>query len=224
MNKAKAILASYVGVLVYAGLVFLGAGTFAYWQGVLYVVLAMIGTTVSHVLTPAGSDITANRAKEVAAGQAWDKRLLAASFFINIGTFVVAGMDSGRYGWSGRVPVAVTVAGAILMLAGQALFALAKRENAFFSSTVRIQTERGHRLCDTGPYRFVRHPGYLGMLLALLAFPLVMDSYWALGPAVLAAVVLVVRTALEDRFLMGNLPGYPAYAARTRWRLIPGVF
>jgi protein-S-isoprenylcysteine O-methyltransferase Ste14 len=107
---------------------------------------------------------------------------------------------------------------------GQVLFAVAKRENDYFSSTVRIQAERGHQVCDTGLYRFVRHPGYLGMLMSLLAFPLVMNSYWAFVPAGIAASVLVVRTVLEDRFLVKELPGYADYTNTTRSKLLPGVF
>jgi protein-S-isoprenylcysteine O-methyltransferase Ste14 len=89
---------------------------------------------------------------------------------------------------------------------------------------VRIQDDKGHRVCDTGLYGIVRHPGYLGMLLTLLAVPLVLGSYWAFVPAGVAAILLVVRTALEDRFLSAHLPGYAAYAARTRRKLVPGVF
>lgn len=224
MDKAKAILASYVGILVFASLVFLGAWKLAYWQGILYVVLALVGATLSHVLVPAGAQLTARRAREAKAGQTWDKRLLGALFLANAATFVVAGLDSGRFGWSGAVPLAVTVTGAAVMVAGQSIFAVAKRENEFFSSTVRVQTEHGHHVCDTGLYRFVRHPGYLGMLMSSLAFPFVMNSYWALVPTLLAAALLVARTVLEDRFLMRELKGYPDYAARTTWRLVPRVF
>ena len=224
MGRTKAIVASYVGVLVYAGLVFLGAWRLVYWQGLLYVALALAGTTLSHLLVPAGSELTANRAREAGAGEAWDRRLLGALFIVNVVMFVAAGLDSGRFGWSGRVPPAVTVAGAALMLAGQAVFALAKRQNEFFSSTVRIQAERGHRVCDAGLYARVRHPGYLGMLSSLVAFPLVMGSYWAFVPALAGAALLVRRTALEDRFLIERLPGYADYARATRWRLVPGVY
>ena len=110
------------------------------------------------------------------------------------------------------------------MLLGQVLFAVAKRENVHFSSTVRIQVERGHQVCDTGLYRFVRHPGYLGMLTSQLAFPLVMNSYRAFVPAGIGASVLVVRTVLEDRFLVEHLPGYADYTNRTRNKLLPGLF
>lgn len=217
-------MASYVGVAAYASLVFVGAGRLSYWPGVLYVSLAVAGTAISQLLVPAASDLAASRSREAGAGQEWDKRLLGAYFLVNVATLVVAGMDSGRFGWSGRVPAPVIVAGAVLMVAGQIVFALAKRENAFFSSTVRIQDERGHVVCDTGLYRFVRHPGYVGMLVSLLASPLVLASYWSFIPAVLGASVLVVRTAVEDRFLAMELPGYSEYQTSTKWRLVPGVF
>lgn len=224
MSKTKAIVASYIGVLAFASLVFLGAGRLVYWQGLLYVALSLVGATLSHVLVPAGSQITANRAREARGGQKWDRRLLGVHSIVTVVTFVTAGLDSGRFGWSGGVPLGVTVAGGALMLAGQLVFALAKRENEFFSSTVRIQTERDHQVCDAGLYAFVRHPGYLGMVVSQLAFPLVMGSYWAFIPAALGAAILVVRTRLEDRFLNSELPGYQEYAVRTRWRLVPGVF
>ncbi len=224
MTKAKAIIGSYVGVLGFAAPVFLGAWKLVYWQGLLYVGVALVGTTLNHLLVRKGSDITVDRASRAHEGQDWDKRVLGAIFLVSVVTFALAGLDSGRFGWSGRVPNWVAIAGVVLMLVGQLLFAVAKRENAFFSSTVRIQDGRGHKVCDTGLYRFVRHPGYLGMLLSLLAFPLIMESLWAFIPASVGVLLLVVRTLLEDRFLTERLPGYVEYAARTRWRLIPGVF
>ena len=222
--KTKAIVASYFGVLLYASLVFLGAWKIAYWQGVLYVVIALVGTTLNHVLVPAGSTITADRAREAHLGQDWDRRLLGLSFLVTAVTFLTAGLDSGRFGWTGHVSIGVTIAGAAVMLAGQVLFAVAKRENPFFSSTVRVQTERGHHVRDAGVYRVVRHPGYLGMLISLLAFPVVMNSYWAFVPAGVGAAVLTVRTVLEDRFLIRELPGYKDYAERTPWMLLPNLF
>jgi protein-S-isoprenylcysteine O-methyltransferase Ste14 len=223
VGKTRAIVVSYVGVLVYASFVFIGAWKLAYWQGWLYVALAVLGTTIGHALTPPDSDLAERRTEETGAGQEWDRRLLKLFFLVNVVMFLVAGADSGRFGWSGSVPLFVTLAGAALMIAGQTLFAMAKRENAFFSATVRIQTEHGHAVCDTGLYRLVRHPGYLGMLLTLLAFPLVMNSYWAFVPALLGAAILVARTMLEDRFLARELAGYAEYATTTRFMLIPGL-
>lgn len=224
MNKSRAILASYVGVVLYASVIFIAAGRLAYWQGLLYLTLALVGTTLTHVLAKPGSNLTAQRADEASEGEAWDKRLLGLHPLVSIIMFAVAGLDSGRFGWTGEVPLGVTLAGVVLMLLGQTIFAVARRQNEFFSSTVRIQDERGHRVCDTGLYGQVRHPGYLGMLISLLAFPLVLNSYWSFIPAVLGAAILVVRTVLEDRYLTDRLQGYAEYTTRTRWRLVPMVF
>lgn len=110
------------------------------------------------------------------------------------------------------------------MLLGQVIFAVGRRQNEFFSATVRIQHEKGHRVCDAGLYRHTRHPGYAGMLISQLSFPLVINSYWSFAPAILGAAVLVRRTTLEDRYLTEHLQGYADYAARTRWRLMPTIF
>ncbi|HNP86771.1 MAG TPA: isoprenylcysteine carboxylmethyltransferase family protein [Kouleothrix sp.] len=220
----RAVISAYVGVLLFAVFIFLGAGKLAYWQGLLYVVLALAGVTLNQLLTRKDDELIIERTRGARTGVAWDRRILGAYFLLNIVAFVIAGLDSGRFGWSGSVPLGITISGVVLMVLGQLLFAMAMRENKFFSSTVRLQSERGHRVCDTGLYRFVRHPGYLGMLLSQLSFPLVLGSYWAFIPVGGAVVLLVVRTLLEDRFLLQSLPGYVGYAARTKWRLVPMLF
>ncbi len=96
--------------------------------------------------------------------------------------------------------------------------------NAFFSLTVRIQKERGQAVVEGGPYRFVRHPSYVGGILFELAAPIMLGSWWALIPGGLDAVLFVIRTALEDKTLQAELDGYPAYTERTRYRLVPGVW
>lgn len=223
MRRVAAVLASYVGVLMFAGLVFLGAGRLDLWTGWLYVGLALVGTTISHLLMPRGSDLTVDRVARAAQGEAWDKRLVGLSFACSFLMFVLAGMDVGRFGWTGPVPWFVPAVGAALMFAGQVVFALAKRENRWFSSTVRLQPERGHAVCDTGPYRLVRHPGYLGLLVSQFAFPLVLGSGVAMLPAFLLCGATFYRAEWEDEFLRKKLPGYAAYAARTPWLLFPGL-
>ena len=116
------------------------------------------------------------------------------------------------------------MAGVVLFVLGSGLFTRAAGENPFFEKTVRIQTERGHRVIDTGPYRVVRHPGYVGLFLVLFSLPPLLTSAWAFVPAILSAIALVVRTTLEDRTLHEKLPGYAEYAQRVRSRLIPGVW
>ena len=114
--------------------------------------------------------------------------------------------------------------GLLLAVAGGFLFAWALRENRFFTAVVRVQTERGHAVCTTGPYRIVRHPGNLGMIVGTLGLPLIFQSTWSFVPAALSVLDLILRTHLEDAMLTRELDGYRGYRARTRFRLVPGVW
>ena len=114
--------------------------------------------------------------------------------------------------------------GYALLIAGMAGLTWAESVNKFFEPTVRIQADRGHTVIDTGPYAIIRHPGYVAACLLILGMPLSLGSFWALIPAVLSCLLLVVRTVLEDRTLRAELPGYKEYAQRVRYRLVPGVW
>jgi protein-S-isoprenylcysteine O-methyltransferase Ste14 len=118
----------------------------------------------------------------------------------------------------------VKILALIILLAGYALGSYALIENRFFSGMVRIQADRGQQVVSSGPYRWVRHPGYAGALWSYLAMPLFLDSAWAYLPVVFLTIVLVIRTALEDRTLQDELQGYRDYTKRVRYRLLPGVW
>ncbi len=156
--------------------------------------------------------------------KAWDK-VLAPLMGISLSfpLVIVTGLDH-RYGWSPVFPIWLNITGLILIAAGYAFAAWALAENRFFSGVVRIQADRGHVVCDAGPYRIVRHPGYAGNILALPGIVLALGSVWTLIPAAVALIITVIRTALEDRTLQEELPGYPDYARRVRCRLIPGIY
>ena len=154
----------------------------------------------------------------------WDKVLAPLmALSVSYPPVIVAGLDH-RLGWSPVFPPWLIVFGFILISLGYAFATWAFMENRFFSSTVRIQTDRGHEVCDSGPYRVVRHPGYAGSTLPLLGIVLALSSVWALVPAAVALIIAVSRTALEDRALQEELPGYRDYAREVRYRLIPGIF
>ena len=149
-------------------------------------------------------------------------RWRVAPFFL--AHFIVAGLDVGRFGWSGPVPLVVHGTGLLFYVSGIALAMRALVVNRFFSPVVRIQEERGHRLITEGPYRFVRHPGYAGMLLSFLGSGLVLGSWWSLLPLIPVVVLILRRTILEDHYLREHLEGYVGYAERVRYRLLPGVW
>jgi len=136
---------------------------------------------------------------------------------------LVAGLDV-RFGWV-RVPsVAWHITGAVVLAVGLGLSAWAMIANAYFSTAIRIQSDRGHTVCRSGPYRFVRHPGYVGFILQSLSVPFLLGSLWALVPGIIAAVLMGIRTSLEDRTLQAELPGYQDYVQEVRHRLIPGIW
>ena len=139
------------------------------------------------------------------------------------GIAIVATLDDGRFHWS-HVPWWVCVLGYVLLVAGLAGMTWAESVSKFFEPTVRIQTDRGHRVIDTGPYALVRHPGYVAACLLCLGMPLSLGSFWALIPGILSCLLLVLRTIWEDRTLRDELVGYEEYTQRVRYRLVPGVW
>lgn len=156
------------------------------------------------------------------APKGWDRALTAGFLPVFVALFVVPALDF-RLGWSHVSPVLRAIA--FVLVAGfYVLLALVLRENPFLSRVVEVRPDAGHRVVTTGPYAIVRHPMYAGYLVWLIAVPIALGSLLALAPAALLAGAIVTRTVLEDRTLHAELPGYPEYAARVRWRLLPGVF
>lgn len=156
--------------------------------------------------------------------KAWD-RVLSRLMSISVGfpLVIVAGLDH-HYGWTSTFPLWVSILGLLLIGIGYAFATWALVENRYFSGVVRIQMDRGHTVCDTGPYRFVRHPGYAGNILPLAGIVLGLGSLWTILPAAFALLIALLRTALEDRMLQAELPGYQEYASRVRYLLFPGIY
>lgn len=208
-------------------ILFLCAGDPGWWQAWLYSLLiftAGIGGRIWAEKRHPGLTAERQNIENIQNAKAWDKvlaPLMAVSLVFPM--VIVAGLDH-RYNWSSGFPLWLIVIGFILIALGYAFAAWALAENRFFSSVVRIQTDRGHVVCDTGPYRFVRHPGYAGNILPLTGIVLALGSVWALIPAAVALIITVIRTTLEDQTLQEELPGYRDYTRRVRYRLIPGIY
>ena len=202
-------------------------GDLGWWQAWLYsllIVAAGIGGRMWAEQRHPGLMAERQNIENIQNAKAWDK-VLAPLMAVSVGypMVFVAGLDH-RYHWSSEFPLWLIVIGFILISLGYAFAAWALAENRFFSSVVRIQTDRGHVVCDSGPYRFVRHPGYAGNILALFGIVLALGSVWTLIPAAVASFIAVIRTALEDQTLQEELPGYRDYARRVRYRLIPWIY
>lgn len=202
------------------------SGNWGWWEGWVYAMIGILGFAISRVLVARRHpDLIKERARFTNQPDAkpWDRFL---STMVGMGSSLiplVAGLDA-RYKWSGTFDVELKSIALLVILAGYVIGSYALVENRFFSGVVRIQFERNHQVVSSGPYHWMRHPGYAGALWCYLATPFFLDASWALLPAALISTILIVRTALEDRTLQEELVGYREYAQRVRYRLLPGVW
>jgi protein-S-isoprenylcysteine O-methyltransferase Ste14 len=223
----KWIVQAVLGLIGYGLILFLSAGRLDWiWGWALLIVVAAFLAAHPLILIPINPELLAEREKGITGKgvKSWDRWITALAAGVSpIASWIVAGLDV-RWGWTGPASSVFHIGGLIVMALGYALFLWAMASNAFFAEGVRIQQERGHAVAAGGPYRYVRHPGYVGTILSQAATPFLLGSAWALIPSVASAVLYVVRTSLEDQTLRQELPGYESYAQRTRYRLLPGVW
>jgi protein-S-isoprenylcysteine O-methyltransferase Ste14 len=213
-----------MGVIMMAAILFLTAGRWDWtmgWAVVSATALWVIGTGIA--LIPNNIGLLAERLGPRKGAKSWDTAIMGIIGIAILVQYVVAGLDM-RNGWSQGITLPLQIGMLALVLVGHGLVVWATASNAYFSQIVRIQTERGHSVATGGPYRIVRHPSYIGVILVYVATAIALGSWWALIPGGLCAGLIVIRTALEDRTLLTELPGYTEYAQKTRYRLIPGLW
>ncbi|NTW08755.1 MAG: isoprenylcysteine carboxylmethyltransferase family protein [Anaerolineaceae bacterium] len=208
-------------------ILFICAGDFAWWQAWVFSILIFAAGIAGRILAERrhpGLLAERVRSESIQDAKPWDK-VLAPLMAVSIGfpVVIVAGLDH-RFGWSDAFPTWVNLLGLVMVAFGYAFAVWALIENRYFSGVVRIQTDRGHVVCDSGPYRIVRHPGYAGNILPLPGIVLGLSSIWTLVPAAAALIIIVIRTVLEDKTLQAELPGYREYAERVRYKLIPWIY
>jgi len=197
-----------------------------WWEAWVYAALNILGFAFSRLAAARRNpDLLAERARFLQHDDAkpFDKILAPLVGLGGALIPLVAGLDV-RFGWSATFDLSWKTLSLLVILAGYMLASYALVENRFFSGMVRIQTDRDHQVVTSGPYSWIRHPGYAGALLSYLATPILLDAAWAFVPVVLISVLLVIRTSLEDQALQAELDGYREYAAKVRYRLFPGVW
>lgn len=229
--RATLTARTVIGFLVYSlltpAILFLAAGTLDWPEAWVYAIISIVAAVASRVLILLKQpDLAAERGRftEGEGAKAWDRKLVPiVALLLPTVVLIVCGLD---YRWQASGPVASWLQwiAFVLLIAGYAFSLWALIANRFFSTVVRIQRERGHTVVSSGPYRFVRHPGYAGGLLYYVMTPLLLGTLWGFVPVLIEAALLVLRTALEDRTLQAELPGYADYARRVRYRLIPGLW
>lgn len=212
-------------ILLWTLILFLSAGRLDWKRGwvasAVYVFSVLGAGALARYYNPGLLSVRAKpKFKET---QSFDKLFYRTFLPLTFFQIIVAGCDAVRFRWL-PLPLWCVLPGALLLLLAMGMIGWVMAVNRFAEATVRIQTERGHTVVSSGPYRYVRHPMYVGMILIYPATALMLGSGWALAIAVPILVLILWRTAREDRFLLQNLPGYTEFAARTCYRLVPGIW
>lgn len=222
---ARLLLQNLLWTVGLGALLFLPAGTLHWPAAWLYVVTtAVLGLAGGLWLAKVDPALLEERMRPMMQkGQPTaDKRFMLVFGFTALIWFIMIGLDHRRH-WS-EMPMALQALGYLLLLAATAFMLRVVRENSFAAPVVKVQAERGHRVIDTGPYAFVRHPMYSGAVLYFAAMALLLGSWWGLALSPVFFVLFSIRAGLEERALIDGLPGYADYLARVRYRLVPGVW
>lgn len=220
-NIKRRLVQTVIGFVVIFAVLCLSAGTITWKWGLIFFGLNILVMIVNSIVLP--REVIAERGAKKENVKQWDKVLTWVGMVPSFGMMIVAGLDY-RFGWTEEPGMLVHSIGIILFLLGNALFTWAMCSNKFFSTRVRLQFDRGHKVETGGPYKIVRHPSYIGYMLFSLASPLILGSFWGLIPAALFIPFFIVRTALEDATLMKELDGYKDYAKKVRFRMFPGIW
>ncbi|MHB8087424.1 MAG: methyltransferase family protein [Anaerolineaceae bacterium] len=227
MNKKMTAIyftTEYLSVVVVGAVIMLCAGRMDWWPAwSVAAVMAVNQTIVGIVLLRFQPNLLEERMKPPKSAKSWDRTLVSILRLAQFARYILGGLGL-RYGWTHGFPLCLQIVGIAGCLLGYALFTWAMASNSFFSQVVRLQTDRGHAVATSGPYSFVRHPSYAGMFVFEFAMSALLGSWWAVLAGAVCAGLLVLRTALEDRTLQVELPGYKEYAQKVKYRLIPGVW
>ena len=202
------------------------ARSWDWWEAWAFGIICSVGFVITRWLAARRHpDILAERGQIMnqADAKGWDKILVPTWLSLFIVIVAVAGVNK-LFAWSPGFGILVSILALIIFLAGYIFGSYALIENRFFSGMNRIQTERGHQVVSSGPYAWVRHPGYTGTIISYMVVPFLLGSWWACVPTLVFVVAGILRTYLEDRMLLNELDGYGEYAQRVRYRLIPGVW
>ena len=220
VNRIITVLGTLV---LFGAILFVSAGRLNWWEAWIFLGIYLVGITLNGLYSLRHNpDMLNERGRMGENAKSWDKVIGLIYMVLLFAIYILAGLDA-RYAWS-AAPLWVKMLGGVAFAFSMALTFWVMSANTFLSTFVRIQDERGHTTVTSGPYRFVRHPMYVGVIFMSLGMPLLLGSWWALIPGVLNIVLFIVRTSLEDRMLQAELPGYKEYAGRVRYRLLPGVW
>jgi protein-S-isoprenylcysteine O-methyltransferase Ste14 len=213
------------GFIVICAALFVPAGTMRWPEAWIYILTQFSFSTAMAVwLKKNDPELLRERLTLVKrSARDWDKVILGISTVIFIPYILLPGFDAVRYGWS-QVPSLLKIAAFAGMFSALVVVFWIMRANTFLSRFAEIQKDRGHRVITEGPYRHIRHPMYAAIIILIISIPLLLGSLWSLIPGGMMIILIIIRTALEDRMLQAELDGYRSYADKVRYRLLPGLW
>jgi protein-S-isoprenylcysteine O-methyltransferase Ste14 len=222
---AKLLLQNLIWIVAMGALLFVPAGTLHWPAAWLFLAtIAILGLSGGLWLARTDPALLAERMRPLMQDDqpAADKKFMLAFGFVALIWFIAIGLDRRMH--ASEVPVPLQALGLIMLLFSSGFIMWVMRVNSFAAPVIKLQAERGHRVISTGPYAWVRHPMYSGIVLFIVGMPLLLGSWWGVALSPLFIVLFAIRAGIEERALLAGLPGYADYAARVRYRLLPGIW
>lgn len=220
-NIFKRFIQVTMSVILIAIILFASAGRIDWIFAWIYIVTSVLIIITNAFIFP--PELISERGRKKENAEKWDRVISTLIIFPWLAIYLLSGLDV-RFGWSPKLTLWTHIGGLVIYILGNALVSWSMISNIYFSTAVRIQYDRGHTVTSGGPYRYVRHPGYLGMIVYNLSTPIILGSLWALIPAGLTVILFVIRTVFEDSTLKNKLEGYKEYAERVKYKLIPHIW
>jgi protein-S-isoprenylcysteine O-methyltransferase Ste14 len=220
-NILRRLMQVSITVIITLIILLVSAGIIKWIYAWIYALASVLVIITNAFLFPA--ELISERGRKKENVEKWDKIITGIIIIPWFTIYIIAGLDI-RFGWSPELALWIHIAALITFISGNALVSWAMIANNYFSTSVRIQYDRGHTVSSGGPYRYIRHPGYIGMIIYLLSTPIILGSFWALIPAIMTVILFIIRTSFEDNTLKNKLEGYKEYAEKVKYRLISGIW
>ena len=220
-NILRRLVQVSMSVIITAIILIVSAGRINWIYAWIYILASLLVIIINAFIFP--SELISERGRKKENVEKWDRLISGFIIIPWLALYIISGLDI-RFGWSPDLALWIHITGLITFILGNAFVSWAMIANIYFSTSVRIQYDRGHTVSSGGPYRYIRHPGYLGMIIYLLSTPIILGSFWALVPAIMTVILFIIRTSFEDNTLKNKLEGYKGYAERVKYRLISGVW
>jgi len=220
-NILRRLIQVSMSIIITLIILLVSAGIIKWIYAWIYTLASVVVIITNAFIFP--SELISERGRKKENVEKWDKIITGIIIIPWYTLYIIAGLDI-RFGWSPELALWVHITALISFILGNAFVSWAMIANNYFSTKVRIQYDRGHTVSSGGPYGYIRHPGYFGMIIFLLSTPILLGSYWALLPAIMTVILLIIRTSFEDDTLKSKLEGYKEYADRVKYRLISGIW